>query len=105
MSKRQFTIPSLAEIKAANKISSNNEPTLFKPSARKSSVQQQTQSIAATSKPTEPRPASAGLPTPVMKEATDHAHASAASQASSLGNHPPYLFGIICWDHNINIIA
>lgn len=37
----KFTIPSLAEIKAANKISSKNEPSLFKASTRISSNQPQ----------------------------------------------------------------
>lgn len=35
----KFTIPSLAEIKAANKISSKSEPSLFKASSRTSSAQ------------------------------------------------------------------
>ena len=35
----KFTIPSLAEIKAANKISGKSEPSLFKASSRTSSAQ------------------------------------------------------------------
>ena len=91
MSKRQFTVPSLAEIKAASEISSKDEPTLFKASARNSSVQQQTKFVAATAKQTEPRLASDDLPTPAMKRATDHDRSDATNQASSLGNHPLYL--------------
>ena len=37
----KFTIPSLVEIKAANKISSKNEPSLFKASTGKVSTQPQ----------------------------------------------------------------
>ena len=37
----KFTIPSLAEIKAANKVSSKSEPSLFKASSRVSSAQPQ----------------------------------------------------------------
>ena len=37
MSKREFLIPSLAEIKAANKICNKNEPSLFKASTKVSS--------------------------------------------------------------------
>ena len=66
----KFTVPSLAEIKAANKISGKSEPSLFKASSRTSSAQPHlsassseaaAQSTSAPGKPGHSAPTSAAV--------------------------------------------
>ena len=84
MSRKDFVIPSLAEIKAANKITSKNEPSLFKSSASASSLQLQTQLTAASKRDSHRTVTDVGPP-PTLRENIGNDHSSTSKQIPSLG--------------------
>lgn len=84
MSKKKFTIPTLADIKEANKICSKSEPALFKADSKASSLEAESTQLAF-------KPAVAGTqlhhdPDITVKEPRDHYQSGATKRSPSSGN-------------------
>lgn len=84
MSKKKFTIPTLADIKETNKIRSKSDPALFKSGSKASSVEAESTQLAF-------KPSVAGTqlhhdPDITVKKPRDHYQSGATKHSPSSGN-------------------